>query len=1479
MAISIGIIEATLRLRDEMSRDVAKAQQTLTGLGTAARTAGLTMTAGLTVPIAAIGTSAVRAAIDFEDSFTGVLKTVDDATDALGMLNEEGIELARNMREMSRELPFTTRELNGIGEAAGQLGIRTENIAEFTRVMASLGATTNLAADEAARSLARLANITGLQQTEFSNLGSAVVDLGNNFATTEGELVTFALRIAASGRLAGLSQGEILGLGTAMSAVGVQAEAGGTAVQKVLTAMIKAVAQGGAELNVFAQTAGTSTQEFAEKFRVDAAGAFQDFVNGLKTAGDDAFNILDDLSLGNERVVRAFLSLANAGDLVTEAMDLGARAFEENTALAIEAEKRFRTFQSQLTVLSNIVKDIAVSFGNALLPMLQRVIIAIRDNVLPAIESMVRAFQELSPGVQAGIVAFTGILAIAGPVVAILGLIVAGIGAALPVLTAMGVTLGGAATAVTLLTGSIAGAGGLVASFLAAGDGAGNVASGINRIEGPLRNVAVAASDARREINGATEAVEGLETEIENLPEQSARSATELEKLGENASELGGAFWDAGVAIVDVAKGPIATGVMIIVNEIASMTDFALSLLNTIADGFLAAMEIVEIATALTEDAIRGNSDQLETFLRATDETANVLGEIGVAIEVSKGPWEAYRESLRGAKLDMSNMVPGIRNLQGQLEGVGVAIVELTEDQQDLMNAISGSDLQSEVEDLVAVFGALASQGTLTAETAMRVAEAAASLQDEGAELNTELQFLVRHFQELEIVLNRLPRQLSLADALDHLNRGLVETGGEAALLVDGILPQVPIDKTALSVKSLGTKLDKASDSLERVRREALLAMSGLDKLGLAISEIDFVGIIVGAVQGGGDIRGALGAGIGGSIGSVLGNQMAEQFTSAWGKALANAQSGIGAVAGQVLLEGGQHSTAALIASGTALGAQIGTAIMPGIGTAVGAGIGALAGLFRGLGRSTAEDVEIAGREIGFMLSEEMIETFAEQVDSGEFRSEWAAVMGNLADVIQDSGGVAEVGVGRSIELTRDLFSFLEMGQLTVEQTGKAFQEVFAILLPEVLADGSDSVNEAFAELMGVARDFADRMGVDITEALAMLSSEFDKVFNDLLTRAVQDGFESVEEEFNRAIALAQQFGVDMSGSIEGFQARLDELNLEKLEILKTIANEGATALETFAESGIGGAVGLQAASGAALALFDQLIASGASFSEAFAAISPTLEALGEKFEEFGVDVPKALQPLIEAASLLGDEFAGPVVKGAIAAGDVLKSLNSLGVLNNKTFALFGASIKGAFQNLLDSGVSSEAALLALREPLATLIFLQDTYGFKVDEGTQALIDQAREAGITGEDSKTAAEKQLDAINLLIDAIKELIRLFRDEVGDAAEEAGAAVEDGFPDTVEIDVVFNTDGATVSIDENGETTALAEGGVITRPIIGLVGEAGPEAVIPLDRLSEMGGNDGAAIEALRDEMAAENQRLLDELPEAIATQLAFVLVNQ
>ena len=68
--------------------------------------------------------------------------------------------------------------------------------------------------------MAKFANVTQMSAKDYDRLGSVIVDLGNNFATTESDIVSMSTRLAATGELAGLSEPQIMALATAMSSVG-----------------------------------------------------------------------------------------------------------------------------------------------------------------------------------------------------------------------------------------------------------------------------------------------------------------------------------------------------------------------------------------------------------------------------------------------------------------------------------------------------------------------------------------------------------------------------------------------------------------------------------------------------------------------------------------------------------------------------------------------------------------------------------------------------------------------------------------------------------------------------------------------------------------------------------------------------------------------------------------------------------------------------------------------------------------------------------------------------------------------------------------------------------------------------------------------------------------------------------------------------------------------------------------------------------
>ena len=384
----------------------------------------------------------VKAAIDWETAFTGVQKTVNATEDELAALDAR-------LREMARtEVPVSAGELAALAEAAGQLGIETAQIDDFVKVIAQLGTTTNLVAEEGAQQLARFANITSMAQGDFDRLGATIVDLGNNFATTEAEIVAMGMRLAGAGDLIGLSEAQILGISTALTSVGVNAEAGGTAFSRIMTDMQKAVQTGSEELDVFGQVIGRTGGEFAGMWELHGPEvAIQSFISGIQRMiadGENVHEVLEQIGFDSVRIRDSILRAAGAGDLFSEAMERGSTAWEENTALTREAELRYSTMASRLTFAKNRVMDLAVTVGGQLAP----VIVDLVDRIEPLIG---RITEWASRHPRLTRLLFAAALAVAG-----LGISLIGLGVALRVVAfafgPLGFALRATAAIVGLLT-------------------------------------------------------------------------------------------------------------------------------------------------------------------------------------------------------------------------------------------------------------------------------------------------------------------------------------------------------------------------------------------------------------------------------------------------------------------------------------------------------------------------------------------------------------------------------------------------------------------------------------------------------------------------------------------------------------------------------------------------------------------------------------------------------------------------------------------------------------------------------------------------------------------------------------------------------------------------------------------------------------------------------------------------------------------
>lgn len=352
--------------------------------------------------------SCAQASMDFESAITGVAKTTD-------LTDEELAAMSDSIKALSTEIPATTEEIAAVAEAAGQLGIQKDALLDFTEIMTMLGTATNMTADEAATALARFANITGMATDNYGRLGSVIVDLGNNFATTESESVAMGTRLASAGKLAGLTEPEIMALAAAMSSVGIEAEAGGTAMTQTLNAIEKAVAKGGDDLAEFARIAGMSSEEFSSAWKNDAMSALTSFIGGLgklDEQGESTVLVLEDLGLTGIRQSNMLKALGLAADQMTGAVNTANTAWQQNTALTNEANKRYATAQSRLTMMQNAYNNLKVAIGDAYTPALSEAY-GVGTKVLNSIT----AFIQKNPALVNAITAFAGVI---GAVVAAL---------------------------------------------------------------------------------------------------------------------------------------------------------------------------------------------------------------------------------------------------------------------------------------------------------------------------------------------------------------------------------------------------------------------------------------------------------------------------------------------------------------------------------------------------------------------------------------------------------------------------------------------------------------------------------------------------------------------------------------------------------------------------------------------------------------------------------------------------------------------------------------------------------------------------------------------------------------------------------------------------------------------------------------------------------------------------------------------------
>ena len=635
---------------------------------------GSTMTRNITVPIVAGFTASAKAAIDWETAFTGVQKTVDAS-------EEEYEQLADAIKQMSTEMASSKAEIAGVMEIAGQLGVSgVDNLIAFTRTAVMLGDTTNLSAEEAATSLARILNITGDGFDKVDELGSVVVDLGNNFATTESEITEMATRLASAGKISGLTTQEIFALSAAMSSVGIQAEAGGTAMAQTLKGIQSAISDAQApgatdkerkKLETLARVAKMSATDFANAWKNEPMKAIQNFIQGLSDINDvggDTFATLDELGMSGIRQSNMLQSLALASGVLGDATQTANKAWSENTALSAEAEKRYATMAAKLSQLKEQLSNAALVVGERLMPYLEKLV--------DAIGKAADRFASLSDEQVDGIIKLAAFAAAIGPVLMAIGKLIIGFGSLIK--------------AIGAIKGAFA-AGGI---FAGAGEAIGGVAASIGGLLPPIAAVIAAIAVWVHNWEEIKEAA-GLfvERTIEHMTALHSFISEKLALIkeayiitGYEIERIVTEIWEAiKTAIVDKTTAAINTIKEFFTglgeffrNLIQTARQWGADIINGIKDGITSKIAEVKQAAANVGNAIKSYLHFSEPDVGPLSDfnswMPDMMSQMAQQINAGIPGVTAAMQNATGAmrdSIDYSGQLAGINNSLGQLAGAG----------------------------------------------------------------------------------------------------------------------------------------------------------------------------------------------------------------------------------------------------------------------------------------------------------------------------------------------------------------------------------------------------------------------------------------------------------------------------------------------------------------------------------------------------------------------------------------------------------------------------------------------------------------------------------------------------------------------------------------------------------------------------------------------------------------------------------------
>jgi hypothetical protein len=314
------------------------------------------------------------------------------------------------------------------------------------------------------------------------------------------------------------------------------------------------------------------------------------------------------------------------------------------------------------------------------------------------------------------------------------------------------------------------------------------------------------------------------------------------------------------------------------------------------------------------------------------------------------------------------------------------------------------------------------------------------------------------------------------------------------------------------------------------------------------------------------------------------------------------------------------------------------------------------------------------------------------------------------------------------------------------------------------------------------------------------------------------------------------------------------------------------------------------------IAMFDTLRKQGVSFLDALKMIQPALDAIAKKAKESGKEMPKALADYQKFLDF-GKANAG-LFDTAQAQGDVISAMRHGGAIDPTNLKDLSKDVLGNV-NAIRGGLGAQGmadtkahnmALAQNAEALFQLKKASEQYGIALDAQTQAEVDAAEAAGLF-----EGKEDPLDSMKASMDAMVQVLAAI-------AQAFGATLPDAVQKYIDTLNKIPTPPAPPGAP-GGEAAPpgapappppgapapppphMAAGGLVSKPTYALIGEAGPEMVVPVG--SARSSSSAAAVAAAMGASGKETSINLGNLhinqqpgedPQALADRILQTVVQ-